>query len=53
MVTIHRANAFLYDGTFCEVGRISPLNGFLENQKPLRKGPRSGHMLIGCSVNCK
>ncbi len=37
----------------CEVGVVSPLYGMLESMAPLPKGPYSGHIVTGCSGNCK
>ena len=36
-----RANAFRYEGNSCEIGRVSPFYGFLENQIA-PKVPQSG-----------
>ncbi len=37
----------------CEIGRVSPLYGFLDANEPLPKGPNVGYVLAGCSGNCK
>ncbi len=45
-----RCNAFKFQGTSCEIGRVSPLYGFLEESDG---GVNFGHVLLGCSGNCK
>ena len=47
------SNAFRFDNGSCEIGKVSPLYGSLENNPPLPKGPKSGHLLLGCLGNCK
>jgi hypothetical protein len=42
------ANAFRYFGTSCEIGRVSPLYGFLEKNDPLPVGKDTGLVLTGC-----
>ncbi len=44
-----RANAFFQHGTSCEIGRVSPFYG----NNSIMKGSNFGHLLSGCSGNCK
>jgi len=48
-----KCNAFRQQGTTCEIGRVSPFFTFLEGNHTLPKGTNSGHVLSGCSGNCK
>ncbi len=48
-----RANAFRFQTSSCEIGRVSPLYGFLDEKRPLPDSPDSGYVLATCSGNCK
>ena len=48
-----RANAFRYFGKSCEIGRVSPLYGFLEDNDPLPVGANIGYLITGCLGNCE
>jgi hypothetical protein len=47
-----KCNAFRHEGTTCEIGRVSPLYGFLDKNDSLPGGTGFGHVLSGCSGNC-
>jgi len=44
---------FRHQGTSCEVGRVSPLYGFLEENFSLSEKNNSGYFLSGCFGNCE
>jgi hypothetical protein len=48
-----KANAFKFDGNSCEIGRVSPLYGFLEETDPQPEDTNMGYVLTGCSGSCE
>jgi len=48
-----RANAFKLVGNSCEIGRVSPFYGFLEENFPPTGKDNLGYVLVGCSGNCE
>ncbi len=37
----------------CEIGRVSPLYGFLEETEPQPEDTNMGYVLTGCSESCE
>ncbi len=42
-----------YQGTSCEIGRVSPLYGFLDENMSKSVDSKLGFVLAGCSGNCE
>ena len=47
------SNAFRFDQGTCEIGRISSLYGYLDENPPLEVGPNSGFIVNKCLGNCE